>query len=213
MQRQNCFTLLCLLKVFRDLKGRGVSVRWRWSSQAVSVGLHCAGRTVLACLEGDAWRSMSRRKRGLSAASVYDRRQRRKQELWARGERLRGSEVVGVVTWWSPVCCPPGLAVFEGQALKRRKETLTLDVPVQPIDKQFVSARPRRTRVRSPRNCWQQAGQKLQAACAKKCRIAACWQVRRVDGDEQLSATGRLRARNTIAGAFQGRSVLSQACL
>lgn len=47
----------------------------------------------------------------------------------------------------------------------------------------------------------------------KKCGFAACWQLRRVDGDEQLSATARLRARNTIDGAFQGRSVLSQACL
>lgn len=73
-------------------KGRGLSVRGRWSSQAVSVGLHCAGRAVLACFErGEAWRSMSRRKRVLRAASVYGRKLERGLKLWARGERPRAA--------------------------------------------------------------------------------------------------------------------------
>lgn len=49
MQRQDCWTLLCLLRVSKVLTRREALVqrRWQQASQAVSVGLHCSGQAVL----------------------------------------------------------------------------------------------------------------------------------------------------------------------
>jgi hypothetical protein len=148
LQRRGFYTLLCLLEVLRVPKGRGLSVRWRWSSQAVSVGLHCAGRAVLACFE--LGRRGGRCHAGDEGSALHLCMARSRKGDWSCGRAV--SVLARQRSGWSRDLVEPRLlstrvSSVEGQALRRRKEMLTLDVLVQPIDKRFASARPPNTGV------------------------------------------------------------------
>lgn len=93
-------TLLCLAQSARA--GEDCAVLLVLGGRAV-VLVGGVGRAVLhrglsgaGLLAGEAWRSMSRQKRGLSAAFVFDRQQERRQKPWARRELPRAAKVVGV---------------------------------------------------------------------------------------------------------------------
>lgn len=124
-------------------------MRWRWSSQAVSVGLHCAGRAVLACFEWGRRGGRCHAGYESSALHLYMEGSTKGDSSCGRAVSVSARQRSG----WSRDFVEPRLlstrvSSVEGQALKRRrKEMLTLDVLVQPIDKQFASARPPRTRV------------------------------------------------------------------
>lgn len=96
----------------------------------------CRSPSVTCSERGRAQRSKVTLKTRLSASSVYDRKQGRDQKPWSRGGRL-----CAAATWLEVVPCgaPSAARVM---ALKRRKETLTLDVQIQPIVRQSANARP-----------------------------------------------------------------------
>lgn len=200
-----------VVRVARDC-GEWVLLGWRSSSSAMSrraapsssLTWSAGGVRTVRCHAGIEaqrliclWQKAGKKSGAVSAVSVF-----------ARGWRRRD-----LVPRLLPT---PGLARSR-KALKQRKEMLTLDLHDQPIDKQVAIARPRRTRVRSPiesvKASWSNFANSVRAKKTTMLRVVDYGALTARD----ISATGRLRARNTIASergsAFQAAGVFRQACL
>lgn len=190
VQRKECSTLVWLLQVPVVVQGCKLwhSCAWEGPRRRCPSGCTAPVTHSWPAVSGELRGGRCHAEKQGSALHLYMTESKKEDRSCGRAVSVFARQRSG----WSRDLVEPRLlstrvSSVEGQALKRRKEMLTLDLDVQPIDNQFVvfaHAEPGCDRhfellaAKQDENCVQHA---------RNQRIAARWQLRHLHGDGHLS--------------------------